>query len=145
MRRLLVFCLLNLPFLSVADSREKAVLPEPPELPRKVQSGKVLAPDPAAANAAQGSADTLNPDAPEPPLPIQSGETLEPDITITRANKKTIQEYRRNGELYMVKVIPDVGPAYYLIDVNGDGKLDVRGSDLDKGLDINKWKLFEWN
>lgn len=145
MRHLLVYCLVSLPLLSFADSREKAVLPEPPELPRKVQSGKVLPPDPAAANAAQGSTGTLNPDAPEPPLPVQSGDTLEPDITITRVNKKTIQEYRRNGELYMVKVIPDVGPAYYLIDVNGDGKLDVRGSDLDKGLDINKWKLFEWN
>jgi len=50
------------------------------------------------------------PEAPKPPMPVQSGETLEPDITIIRKGKKTIQEYRRGGRLYMIKVIPDVGP-----------------------------------
>ena len=44
------------------------------------------------------------PEAPDPILPAQSGETLEPDITITRKNTKTIEEYRRGGRLYMIKV-----------------------------------------
>lgn len=85
------------------------------------------------------------PEPPELPLPVQSGETLEPDITIIRKGKKTIQEFRKNGELYMVKIIPAIGPAYYLIDTDGDGTMDVRGSDLDKGTQINQWKLFEWD
>jgi len=85
------------------------------------------------------------PEPPELPMPVQSGETLEPDITIIRKGKKTIQEFRKNGELYMVKIIPIVGPAYYLIDTDGDGNMDVRGSDLDKGTQINQWKLFEWD
>jgi len=85
------------------------------------------------------------PEPPELPMPVQSGETLEPDITIIRKGKKTIQEYRKNGQLYMVKVIPIAGPAYYLIDTDGDGNMDVRGNDLDKGTQINQWKLFEWN
>lgn len=84
-------------------------------------------------------------EAPELPAQIEDGEEMEADITITRKGKKTIQEFRRNGELYMVKVIPDVGPAYYLIDTNGDGNMDVRGSDLDKGININQWKLLEWD
>jgi hypothetical protein len=84
------------------------------------------------------------PEAPEPPLPVQSGETLEPDITIIRKGKKTIQEYRRGGRLYMIKVIPDIGPAYYFIDNDGDGKMDVRRNDLDRGSDINMWKILEW-
>ena len=84
------------------------------------------------------------PEAPEPPLPVQSGETLEPDITITRKGKKTIQEYRRGGRLYMIKVVPDIGPPYYFIDNDGDGKMDVRTNDLDKGSNINMWKLLEW-
>ena len=84
------------------------------------------------------------PEAPEPPLPVQSGETLEPDITIIRKGKKTIQEFRRGGRLYMIKVIPDIGPAYYFIDNDGDGKMDVRRDDLDKGSNINMWKIFEW-
>lgn len=85
------------------------------------------------------------PEPPELPMPVQSGETLEPDITIIRRGKKTIQEYRKNGELYMVKIVPAVGPAYYLIDTNGDGNMDVRGSDLDKSNRINQWKILEWD
>jgi len=85
------------------------------------------------------------PEPPELPMPVKSGETLEPDITIIRKGKKTIQEFRKNGQLYMVKIIPAVGPSYYLIDTDGDGNMDVRGSDLDKGMKINQWKLFEWN
>ena len=84
------------------------------------------------------------PEAPEPPLPVQSGETMEPDITIIRKGKKTIQEYRRSGRLYMIKVIPDIGPPYYFIDNDGDGKMDVRRNDLDRGSDINMWKILEW-
>jgi Protein of unknown function (DUF2782) len=84
------------------------------------------------------------PEAPEPSLPVQSGETMEPDITIIRKGKKTIQEYRRGGRLYMIKVVPDIGPPYYFIDNDGDGKMDVRRNDLDRGSDINMWKILEW-
>jgi len=84
------------------------------------------------------------PEAPEPPMPVQSGEALEPDITIIRKGKSTIQEYRRGGRLYMIKVVPAIGPPYYFIDNDGDGKMDVRRDDLDKGSNINMWKIFEW-
>jgi hypothetical protein len=84
------------------------------------------------------------PEAPEPPLPVQSGEKLEPDITIIRKDKKTIQEYRSGGRLYMIKVIPDVGPPYYFIDNDGDGKMDVLRNEADKGSNINMWKILEW-
>jgi len=85
------------------------------------------------------------PEAPEPPPPVQSGETLEPDITIIRRGKKTIQEYRTGGRLYMVKVVPDIGPPYYFLDSNGDGKLDIRRSDLSQDTNVNMWKLLEWD
>jgi len=85
------------------------------------------------------------PEPPELPPRIQSGEEMEPDITIIRKGKDTIQEYRRNGQLYMVKVIPQVGPPYYFLDSNGDGTLDVKKSDFDKQTNINLWTLFEWD
>jgi len=88
------------------------------------------------------------PAVPEPPgLPprVQSGEEMEPDITIIRKGKDTIQEYRRGGRLYMIKVKPQVGPAYYMLDSNGDGRMDVRKNDLDKNIDVNQWLLFEWD
>lgn len=84
------------------------------------------------------------PEVPESPKQVKSGEALEPDITIVRKGKKTIQEYRRNGRLYMVKVVPDVGPAYYLRDTDGDGKMDVRSNELDRGAEVQMWNLLEW-
>jgi hypothetical protein len=85
------------------------------------------------------------PEPPELPPRIQSGEEMEPDITIIRKGKDTIQEFRRNGKLYMIKVQPQVGPPYYFLDKNGDGVMDVKKNDLDKGTNINQWLLFEWD
>ncbi|MFU8788344.1 MAG: DUF2782 domain-containing protein [Methylobacter sp.] len=84
------------------------------------------------------------PEVPEPPMPVQSGETMEPDITIIRKGKDTIQEFRRGGRLYMIKVIPPIGPPYYFIDTDGDGKMDVRRNDLDRGSNVQMWRLLEW-
>ncbi|MEI7997038.1 MAG: DUF2782 domain-containing protein, partial [Methylococcaceae bacterium] len=36
------------------------------------------------------------------------------------------------------------GPAYYFIDNNGDGKMDVLKNEADKNSNINMWKIFEW-
>lgn len=69
----------------------------------------------------------------------------EVEITLIKKGKHTIQEFRRKGKLYQVKVIPDVGPAYYFIDPDGDGNMEVRESDLERGIHINQWNLLEWN
>ena len=58
---------------------------------------------------------------PELPAPMQSGDSIEPDINIIQQEDRTIEEYRVNGQLYMIKVIPVVGPAYKLLDTAGDG------------------------
>lgn len=85
------------------------------------------------------------PEPPQMPKKVQDNEPMEPDITIIRKEKKIIHEYRRAGKLYMVKVIPDVGPPYYFLDTNGDGKMDVRRSDLDRNIDIQQWQILEWD
>ncbi len=54
-----------------------------------------------------------------------------------------IEEYRVNGHLYMVKITPTVGPAYYLVDDNGNGELDTRRSSLDD-TNIPRWVLLRW-
>lgn len=97
-----------------------------------------------ATEESQADLESL-PEVSEPPASVQNGETTEPEITIVRQGKKTVQEFRRSGRLYMIKVIPDVGAPYYFLDTNGDGKLDVRSSDLDQGSRVNMWKLLEWN
>ena len=84
------------------------------------------------------------PEQPDIPASAKSGETLEPDITITRKGKKTIQEYRRGGRLYMIKIIPDIGPPYYFIDSDGDGTLETRRGDRNLDSNVNMWKIVEW-
>ena len=80
-----------------------------------------------------------------PPLPpqLQSGEAIEPDVTIREEEERTIYEYRRNGQLIMVRVQPRVGPPYFFFDKDGDGDLDRFDGDPRK-LSVNQWLLFSW-
>lgn len=84
------------------------------------------------------------PEQPDIPPPVESGENLEPDITIIRKGKDTIEEYRINGRLYMVKIKPSIGPPYYMVDTDGDGNMDVRRSDVQRDMSIPRWVLFSW-
>ena len=80
---------------------------------------------------------------PELPAPMQSGDSIEPDINIIQQEDRTIEEYRVNGQLYMIKVIPVVGPAYFLMDTDGDGHLETKRNDLDSPP-VPNWILLEW-
>ena len=87
---------------------------------------------------------------PEPPpisAKIQSGEIMEPDITITDREDETLIEYRRAGRLVAVKVVPHDKrfPAYYLIDTDGDGRLETQTQDLGPDFLLNSWVLFSWD
>lgn len=82
-------------------------------------------------------------ESPEIPGSVESGEQIEPQITIIRQEDKIIEEYRINNNLYMVKVTPIAGMTYYLIDHDGDGKLDVRKDELDDVI-VPQWVLFTW-
>ncbi len=84
--------------------------------------------------------------APEPPpLPpqVESGEALEPEVTIIKTEEKTVEEYRLNGRLVLMKITPAVGPAYYLVDSNGDGILDAQEYDI-RSESVQQWVLFSW-
>ena len=86
--------------------------------------------------------------APEPParVPSTSGvdDELEPEVSIIKRDDAVVTEYRMNGQLYMIKVVPVVGPPYYLIDSTGDGSLNMRRNDLDPGLVVPSWMIFRW-
>ncbi len=84
------------------------------------------------------------PDVPDMPPPVESGETMEPDITIIKRGKDTIEEYRIHNRLYMVKIKPAIGPAYYLVDTDGDGTMDHRRGTVEEGMNIPQWVLFSW-
>ncbi|QNP39562.1 DUF2782 domain-containing protein [Lysobacter solisilvae (ex Woo and Kim 2020)] len=65
------------------------------------------------------------------------------DVTTRMVDGDRIEEYRVQGQLQVVKVTPRRGKAYYLIDRNGDGRLD--SSKGEGPVSPVMWKLFEWN
>jgi len=83
-------------------------------------------------------------------LAIVSTATLaedlsEPEVTITQDNKQQrVEEYRVNGQLYMVKVTPAIGLPYILLDHDGDGEFDLQDRTPRANPPIPQWILFEW-
>ena len=85
------------------------------------------------------------------PVQIPPGEVIdrekehlpEPEVNIIKRKDATIEEYRVNGRLRYAKIIPSVGPAYYLVDTDGDGDLDSRHDDL-VNPPIQQWILYQW-
>ena len=73
----------------------------------------------------------------------QQDEELQPEVTITRRGKDVVEEYRVGGQLYMVKITPDKGLPYYLIDSDGDGSLETRRNELDNP-EVIMWRIFSW-
>jgi hypothetical protein len=65
------------------------------------------------------------------------------EVTTRMVDGDQVEEYRVQGQLQVVKVTPRRGKAYYLIDRNGDGRLD--SSKGEGPVSPVMWKLFEWN
>jgi len=83
--------------------------------------------------------------AAETPLPgatpgsSRASESIEPQVTIVRHTKETVEEYRIHNQLYMIKVMRNNVKPYYLVDSDGDGKLDKRRNELDPKQPIPSW------
>lgn len=77
------------------------------------------------------------------PSPV-TGEAVEPEITIVEEGDRLIYEYRVRGVLYMVRIQPQVGPPYYLYDLNGDGLIDAQDRSP-RNTSVPQWVLFEWD
>ena len=79
----------------------------------------------------------------EPPPPAGYPADEQPQVTIIQRGTETIEEYRINGRLYMIKVTPKKGVPYYLIDTTGNGTFDTR-TELTQDLRIPGWILLKW-
>lgn len=84
-------------------------------------------------------------DAEDQALPPKiQGEQIEPTVTIREEESRRVEEYSRDGQVYMVMIVPKVGAPYYYIDADGDGRLETTPN---KGLDPVRpvfWKVKEW-
>jgi hypothetical protein len=79
-----------------------------------------------------------------PPTGMSEDDLMEPEVTITKRDDAVVHEYRMNGQLYMVKVIPSSGYPYYLMDADGDGLLESRYNQIDPALMVPRWMIFRW-
>jgi hypothetical protein len=83
------------------------------------------------------------PEPPPPPPGMEPDPALEPEVTIRRRGKETIEEFRIQGRLYMIKVTPAHGVPYYLIDENGRGDFTRRDS-YDTGTRPPMWVIHQF-
>jgi len=100
----------------------------------------ILAFDPVIAQP-----EGADPAAPPPIPPKVPNEDVTPTVVITEREGERIEEYSRDGRVYMVKITPIKGPAYWYLDEDGDGRLEL--SQPDKGHGPVRpvyWKLKEW-
>lgn len=91
---------------------------------------------------------------PPPPVEVDAGDEgedegetdaeLDPEVTIIQRKDATYEEYRLNGRMYMVKVIPAVGPPYYFVDRDGDGLMETRMNDRAQQIQVPQWVIFSW-
>ncbi len=115
-----------LPLMAQSDRPKNLVpLPEIPELP---ELGDTDLPELAAP----------------PPLPpgMELDPDLEPQVTIIKRGEDTIEEYRLNGELYMIKVIPRVGFPYYM--VRNRGRINEHPGEPGSNVSTPMWRLLEF-
>jgi hypothetical protein len=80
-------------------------------------------------------------------IPSPPSEETEPAVTIrTGDNGDVVEEYRQGGVVTMVRVHPKGGgPAYTLMDSNGDGRLDKDDAEDAGGVSPVYFTIHEWN
>ncbi len=64
----------------------------------------------------------------------------EPTVTIRHGEQETFYDYRVNGILVEIKVVPKQGPTYYLVPADGGGWIRQEESKLL----IPSWKILTW-
>lgn len=79
-------------------------------------------------------------------MPALAAEDTESsgEVVIGEPEQARIDEFRINGQLYMIRVTPKKGPSYYLVDSDGDGNLESHRNELSPNLLIPSWVLKRW-
>ena len=78
-----------------------------------VRKGEQSKAPPAQEPAASEQAKAASP-APKVTLRVPASGARGPDVTVIAGEQRTVYEYRQNGQLRMIKVVPKFGRPYYL-------------------------------
>lgn len=109
-----------------------------------------------SAQSNQSNKSDATPPPPPPPDLINKSESempelpdlgedpsMEPQVTIKKGDEETIEEYRVNGQLYMIKVIPRIGKPYFLLNKRSPVG-EVHRGDMESGVSVPMWQLFRF-
>ena len=77
-----------------------------------------------------------------PPPAISANAAAEPEVRIIQDGSNSVEEYRLNGHLYLVKVTPKNAPPYYLMDDEGKGQM--KRVDPSQRLVVPQWVLMKF-
>lgn len=69
---------------------------------------------------------------------------FDPAIKLQEHENRVTEEYRINGNLYMIKITPKVGAPYYLVDDDGTGDMELRRGPAGRDFNIPRWTLLTW-
>lgn len=69
--------------------------------------------------------------------------SLEPEVTITEGKDETVEEYRVNGQLYMIKIIPRIGKPYFLLNRSRASESPHRG-DMGSDVSVPMWEIYRF-
>lgn len=138
--RLPLFALLLFASAGVLAQTEPAssvAAPPPPDIDA---AGTPAQPEAAAAEEVAADPREIK----ENPLPekVRPSDELAPGVTIRTEGDLTIEEYRRDGQIYMVVVVPKRGPRYTYLDTDGNGRLE--GDPNDGPVQPVYYTLYEW-
>jgi Protein of unknown function (DUF2782) len=98
------------------------------------------------AETAKQEKATQKSEAPIPEkIPDKNKDASEPSVRIrTNDNGDVVEEYRQGGVVTMVKVTPTRGKPYYIMDNNGDGRLDRADAEAAGGVVPVSWVIATW-
>ena len=104
------------------------------------------------ASTTQAQTELGPPDEAAAPVPRQEiseeesqGFTNEQgEVKIIERGDETIEEYRLNGRVYMIKVTKKGFPPYYLIDRDGDGTMEEQVSEIPDNVKPPSWVIKRW-
>ena len=81
-------------------------------------------------------------DVPPPPQ-VSPEAALKEQVTVTTKGPDKVEEYRANGRLYKMRVVPPTGAPYWLVDPKGDGNF-VRVDGPAPNNAVPMWVIHEW-
>ncbi|KEF30285.1 MAG: DUF2782 domain-containing protein [Gammaproteobacteria bacterium] len=90
----------------------------------------------------EGALDETIVETPDEPVVISDYQSNSegPQIVIRPGDNEVFYEYRVNGQLMEIKVVPEAGPEYYLVPADGGGWIRETDSDML----VPSWVLFRW-